>query len=318
VTALAAFYEHVPVGHVEAGLRSFDRFNPYPEEINRVMISRLSDLHFAPTAIASQNLRAEGIPSEAIVLTGNTVVDALGWCAGRPRRFEDPGLRAALSALDSKDKVVVVTTHRRENHGKPLESLCRAFHALVVKHPRLHLFYPVHMNPKVQDTVKRALRHPRAHLLPALDYFDLVQLLVRSHFIMTDSGGLQEEAPSLGKPVIVLRKVTERPEAVAAGAALLAGTDTASVVAAATRLLNDEVFYDSMAKGRGIYGDGRAGARIVESIRHRFGLTRIKPAPFPDGAAHGPSARAARHKISQMNSRRRDRIAASALPILRP
>jgi UDP-N-acetylglucosamine 2-epimerase (non-hydrolysing) len=164
------------------------------------------------------------------------------------------------------------------------------------------------MNPKVSDNVKRLLRHPRAHLLPALDYFDLVQLMSRSRFVLTDSGGLQEEAPSLGKPVVILRKVTERPEGVEAGAAVLVGTETAAVVAAATLLLRDASFYESMSKGHGIYGDGRASARIVESIRHRFGLTRFKPAPFRS-AAPG-------HKSAAMNSPRRDGLAPAAQPIL--
>jgi UDP-N-acetylglucosamine 2-epimerase (non-hydrolysing) len=317
VTALAAFYERVPVGHVEAGLRSFDRSNPYPEETNRVMISRLSDLHFAPTEIACRNLHAEGIPPRSIVRTGNTVVDALRWADARPRRFQDSGLRAAFAALGPGDQAVVVTTHRRENHGKPLESLCRAFQALVTMHPRLHLFYPVHMNPKVADNVKRLLRHPRAHLLPALDYFDLVQLMSRSRFVLTDSGGLQEEAPSLGKPVVILRKVTERPEGVEAGAAVLVGTETAAVVAAASLLLRDASFYESMSKGHGIYGDGRASVRIVESIRHRFGLTRFKPAPFRSVTAPDRAGRAVPgHKSGAMNSLRRDGIAPAAQPIL--
>ncbi len=280
VTALAAFYERIPVGHVEAGLRSYDRGNPYPEEINRVMISRLSDLHFVPTPVAHGNLIAEGIPRRMIIQTGNTVVDALRLDGARPRPLQDQALRAAMGSLGAGDQAVLVTTHRRENWGAPLESLCAAFQALVEKHPALHLFYPVHMNPKVSRVVHRRLRHPRAHLLPALDYFDLMQVLRRSHFVLTDSGGLQEEAPSLGKPVVVLRKVTERPEAVSAGVAVLAGTRTASVVRAASRLLSDPVFYKSMARGTGIYGDGRASARIVESIRHHFGLAPRRPASF--------------------------------------
>ena len=280
VTALAAFYERVPLGHVEAGLRSFDRGNPYPEETNRVMISRLCDLHFVPTPDARENLRAEGIAAANIVLTGNTVVDALRLEGARSRPFRDPALRRAFAGLGERDKAVVVTTHRRENLGKPLESLCEAFRILVERHPHLHLFYPVHMNPLVSGVVRRRLRHERAHLLPALDYFDLTRLLRRSHFVLTDSGGLQEEAPSLGKPVIVLRSVTERPEAVRAGAAVLAGTSARTVVRLASRLLRDEAFYRSMARGTGIYGDGRASARILESLRHYFGFARRRPADF--------------------------------------
>jgi UDP-N-acetylglucosamine 2-epimerase (non-hydrolysing) len=280
VTALAAFYERVPVGHVEAGLRSFDRANPYPEETNRVMISRLCDLHFVPTAVARANLLAEGIPSRGIVQTGNTVVDALRLDGARPRDAREPALRAALATLRPADKAVVVTTHRRENLGRPLASLCAAFQILVEKHADLHLFYPVHMNPKVSDVVRRRLRHPRAHLLPALDYFDLIHVLRRSAFVLTDSGGLQEEAPSLGKPVVVLRDVTERPEAVSAGVAVLAGTETGAVVRAASRLLRDPAFHRSMSCGSGIYGDGRASERIVGSVRHFFGLARRRPAHF--------------------------------------
>lgn len=280
VTALAAFYERVPVGHVEAGLRSYDRDNPYPEEINRIMISRLSDIHFAPTSVARKNLIAEGIPDKMIMQTGNTVVDALRLDGAIPHRFQNPTLQVAMGSLGAKDKAVVVTTHRRENLGKPLESLCAAFQTLVEKHDDLHLFYPVHMNPKVSEVVHRRLRHPRAHLLPALDYFDLIHLLRKSYFVLTDSGGLQEEAPSLGKPVIILRKVTERPEAVSAGVAVLAGTKTSTVVRVASRLMRDPVFYNLMARGSGIYGDGRASERIVGSIRHHFGLVSKRPAHF--------------------------------------
>lgn len=280
VAALAAFYERIPVGHVEAGLRSFDSGNPFPEETNRVMITRLSDLHFVPTPVARANLLSEGVPSLKIALTGNTVVDALRLDGARRVEFRNPTLRAALSAMGKGDKAVLVTTHRRENHGKPLESLCEAFRVLVERHPELHLFYPVHMNPLVSTVVRRRLRHPRAHLLPALDYFDLIGLLRLSDFVLTDSGGLQEEAPSLGKPVVILRETTERPEAVSAGAAVLAGTSTASVVRVASRLLLDAAFHASMARGSGIYGDGRASARIIGSLRHYFGLARSRPSEF--------------------------------------
>lgn len=280
VTALACFYERVPVGHVEAGLRSFDRENPYPEETNRVMIARLTDLHFAPTERARRNLIAEGIRDRTILRTGNTVVDALRAAGMRSREFVEPALRDAIARLRPEEKAVVVTTHRRENWGKPLESLCEAFEAIVKRHPEVHLFYPVHMNPNVRRVVERRLRHPRAHLLPTLGYFDLIELMRRSAFVLTDSGGLQEEAPSMGKPVLVLRKVTERPEAVEAGVAALAGTDPRVVTRLAGRLLRDERFYRSMARGSGIYGDGRAGERIVGCLRHYFGLTRRMPAPF--------------------------------------
>jgi UDP-N-acetylglucosamine 2-epimerase (non-hydrolysing) len=317
VAALAAFYERVPVGHVEAGLRSFDRANPYPEEINRVMISKLCDQHYAPTEIARANLLAEGITESSILRTGNTVVDALRWSAGKQRRVQDPALRTALEALAPADKAVVVTTHRRENWGKPLVSLCRAFLALVVAHPELHLFYPVHMNPKVADVVRRLLRHPRVHLLPALDYFDLIALMSRCHFILTDSGGLQEEGPTLGKPVVVLRKVTERPEAVAAGAAVLVGTETADVVAAATRLMVDPGHYESMSNGRAIYGDGRASERIVDSVRHSLGLARARPAHYLGATPAVGGKESARHKSESIISPQRHgsaRAARTTLP----
>jgi UDP-N-acetylglucosamine 2-epimerase (non-hydrolysing) len=280
ITALAAFYEKIPVGHVEAGLRSFDRENPYPEETNRVLISRLCDMHFTPTRAASENLLKEGVPARAITLTGNTVVDALRWGCSRAHRVREPALAAGLKAMGPGDKAVLVTTHRRENHGKPLEALCGAFLSLLHMHPGLHLFYPVHMNPKVLRTVRRVVRHPRAHLLPALEYFDLLHLMRRSHFVLTDSGGLQEEAPALGKPVIILRKVTERPEGVLAGVAALAGTDPRTVVRVASRLVDDGAFYDTMAKGGGIYGDGRASLRIVDQLRHRFGLVSRRPRDY--------------------------------------
>lgn len=267
ITALAAFYEKIPVGHVEAGLRSFDPSNPYPEEVNRLLIARLSALHFAPTKIARGNLVAEGVRPESVHQTGNTVVDSLFWTAARPHEFRDLSLRSAASTLQAGgDQAVLVTTHRRESFGAPLERLCAAFRTLVDRHQRLHLFYPVHMNPNVRGTIYRLLSHPRIHLLPTLGYFDLVHLLVRCDFVMTDSGGLQEEAPSLGKPVVVLREVTERPEAIEAGVAVLAGTKPGVVADLGSRLLQDKAFYDSMARKVEIFGDGRAGERIAETI----------------------------------------------------
>lgn len=280
IAALAAFYERVPVGHVEAGLRSFDRDNPYPEEINRILTDRLCELHFVPTAEARRHLLNEGIPEAGIHLTGNTVVDALRWAAGRPHRFQEPLLRRAMEALKPGDKAVLVTTHRRENLGAPLDGLVRAFQTLVERHPEAHLFYPVHMNPRVQETVRRGLRHPRAHLLPPLDYFDLVHLFKRCHFALSDSGGIQEEAPSLGIPVLVLRKVTERPEVIRSGIARLAGTDPRTVLALASRLLRDGRFHRSMARRTAIYGDGRASERIAQAVLLKLGLSRRAPSPF--------------------------------------
>jgi UDP-N-acetylglucosamine 2-epimerase (non-hydrolysing) len=276
--ALAAFYERVPIGHVEAGLRSFDLGNPFPEEANRALIGRLADLHFAPTERSAANLRREGLPDASIVRTGNTVVDALRWSAARPHRFRDAELAAAAAELRPGQQAVVVTAHRRESFGAPLESLCRAFDAVARRHEDARLFFPVHPNPQVRAVVKRIVRHPRVKLLQPLDYLDLVHLLRLCRFALTDSGGIQEEAPSLGKPVVVLRDVTERPEAVEAGAAVLAGTGTRAVAEAAGRLLRDPAHYRSMAGGWGIFGDGRAGERIAGCVAQRLGLQPRRPA----------------------------------------
>lgn len=285
--ALAAFYERIPVGHVEAGLRSFDAADPFPEESNRVLIGRLADLHFAPTERAARNLLDEGAAPDSVVRTGNTVVDSLRWSAARPHRFRDPGLAAAAAELRPGQQAVLVTTHRRESFGAPLESLCRAFDALARAHEDARLFFPVHPNPSVRAVVRRIVRHPRVRLLAPLDYLDLVHLLKLSRFALTDSGGIQEEAPSLGKPVVVLRRVTERPEAVEAGAAVLAGTSTRAVLEAAGRLLRDPAHYRSMAGGWGIFGDGRAGERVAGCVAHRLGLEPRRPAELP-----APGARA--------------------------
>ena len=280
IASLAAFYERVPVGHVEAGLRSFDRNNPYPEEINRILTDRLSELHFAPTAEAKRNLLAEGLRAADVFVTGNTVVDALQWAAARQHRFREPRLASAVAALGPDDRAVLVTTHRRENLEAPLEGLCRAFRRLVQSHPELHLFYPVHPNPKVERAVRTLVRHPRAHLLPPLGYFDLVHLFKRCAFALTDSGGLQEEAAGLGVPVLVLRRVTERPEVVRAGVAKIAGTEPGAVFQLASRLLRDEKLRSSMARRVPVYGDGRASKRIVDATLHRLGISRPRPAEF--------------------------------------
>ncbi|MBI3547507.1 MAG: UDP-N-acetylglucosamine 2-epimerase (non-hydrolyzing) [Elusimicrobia bacterium] len=302
VTALAAFYERVPVGHVEAGLRSFDRANPFPEEINRLLTARLSDYHFAPTAVARGNLLAEGIADRAIIQTGNTVIDALRWGCERAHVFDEPALRAAMETVKPGEKIALVTTHRRENLGEPLANLCKAFQSLVKRHDGLHLFYPVHLNPSVQKTVRGILNHPRAHLLPTLDYLDTVHLLNRSWFVMTDSGGLQEEAPSLGKPVLVLRSVTERPEAVSAGVALLAGTEGGRVEELASRLMTDAAFYLSMARGIGLFGDGQASRRIVDAVRHHLGLAAQPPEAFECALPTEHQGRGAVHNQDAINS----------------
>lgn len=272
---LAAYHAGVPVGHVEAGLRTFDLSDPYPEEFNRTLIDDLATLHFPPTAAAARNLdrAARGSP-----VTGNTVIDALRWADARRRPAREPRLRRALAALGPRDAAVLVTMHRRESLGAPLQGLCRAFLRLLDDSPRLHLLYPVHMNPAVNRTVRSLLRHPRAHLLPPLDYFDLLAALKRCRFVMTDSGGLIEEASALGKPVLILRKATERQEAVRAGVARLAGTRPRAVVALARRLLQDRGFHRGMARRTTVFGDGRASARIAHTVVRHLGPARLRSA----------------------------------------
>jgi UDP-N-acetylglucosamine 2-epimerase (non-hydrolysing) len=280
VGALAAFYERVPVAHVEAGLRSFDRGNPFPEEINRVLTDRLADLHFAPTDVSRRNLLSEGIPEQGVLQTGNTVVDALEWVVAHVKGIRSPELREALAKADRDSSLVLVTTHRRENLGAPLEALCASFQTLAERHPEAHLIYPVHMNPNVQKTVRALISHPRVHLLPTLDYFDLVSVMSRARFVMTDSGGIQEEAPALGKPVLILRSVTERQEAVDAGVAKLAGTDPNVILGLAGQLLKDGPLYQSMARKTEVFGDGKASDRIVRAIGKRLGLGDTQPEEF--------------------------------------
>jgi UDP-N-acetylglucosamine 2-epimerase (non-hydrolysing) len=261
--ALCAHHNRVRVGHVEAGLRSFDRANPFPEEMNRVVADHVSDLHFAPTAGARGNLLREGIGAERIYVTGNTGIDALlevaerGWAppAGDPLRELEEGRR-----------LILVTAHRRENFGAPLAGICEALGALAERGD-VEVVYPVHLNPEVWGPVHRALAgRAHVHLLAPVDYERLVWLLQRSALVLTDSGGIQEEAPSLGVPVLVLRAVTERPEGVAAGTARLVGTEARRIVAEATRLLEDEGARAAMARVANPYGDGRAAARIAAAL----------------------------------------------------
>ncbi len=262
--ALAAHYAGVRVGHVEAGLRSFDRRNPFPEEANRVVTGHLSDLHFAPTPRARDNLVCEGIDPRHVLVTGNTVVDALRWVAAQPWR---PAADDPLAGLPEGKRWILVTAHRRESFGEPLADICIALERLAERGD-VHLIYPVHPNPRVHGPVHARLGdHPAVTLLPPLTYRPLVWLLARAALVLTDSGGIQEEAPALGKPVLVLRETTERPEAIEAGLAELVGTDPARIVAAAERLLDDPETYAAMARVESIYGDGRAAERIVRALR---------------------------------------------------
>lgn len=263
VGALAAFYLGIRVGHVEAGLRTSDKENPFPEEINRRLTSHVADLHFAPTATARRALLSEGVPDAAIFVTGNTVIDALLMTA---RELRESALDR-VPGLDPSRRVVLVTAHRRENWGEPLEAICLALRDIARAHGDVQVVFPVHPNPKVRRTATAVLaREPRVLLLPPLGYRPFVALMKRATIILTDSGGIQEEAPSLGKPVLVLRRKTERPEAVRAGTVRLVGTARARIVAEAVRLLTDRRAYRAMARRRNPYGDGKAAARIVRVL----------------------------------------------------
>lgn len=267
--SLAAFYARVKVGHVEAGLRTHDKWQPFPEEINRRVAGAIADLHFAPTEGARQNLLCEGVPNEHIVVTGNPVIDALHWVAAQP--FDVATLRIERSIFERSDeKLILVTAHRRENFGEPLQNICRALREIAVAYPAVQIVYPVHLNPNVWEPVHRYLDGiPNIALLPPLDYLPLVHLLKRSYLVLTDSGGLQEEAPSLGVPVLVLRDVTERPEAVKAGTVRVVGTDPHRIVGEVCRLLDDMAAYQAMAQAINPYGDGQASQRIIASLLGR-------------------------------------------------
>ncbi len=275
--ALAAGYRRVPVAHVEAGLRTHDPAQPFPEEINRRLTAGLAALHFAPTEAARANLRAEGVPDSAIFVTGNTGIDALLMTVDRGYRFRD----GVLAGLDfAKTKVILVTAHRRESFGPPLAQICRAIRALVETRPEVAVVFPVHPNPHVQPIVHGELGAlERVHLVPPLDYEAFVQVLDRAHLVLTDSGGIQEEAPCLGKPVVVLRRLTERPEALAAGSAVLAGTDPGDILRETSRLLDDPAAYADRAVPRTPFGDGQAAGRIAEVIASWADRQRRTDAP---------------------------------------
>lgn len=261
--ALASFYQQIRVGHIEAGLRTGLRYRPFPEEINRRLISVLGGYHFAPTATAADALLAEGIPVADIFITGNTVIDALHQMADFPHP-------SPLCSVPEEHRLILVTAHRRENFGQPLEDICTALLDLVHRYSDLEIAYPVHLNPRVQSVVQTRLGgNSRIHLLPPLDYLDFLQVLKRSYLVLTDSGGIQEEAPALGKPVLVLRSETERPEAVATGTVRLVGTSLIKIVDETECLLNDSAEYLKMAQAVSPYGDGHAAERIVDVILER-------------------------------------------------
>jgi UDP-N-acetylglucosamine 2-epimerase (non-hydrolysing) len=264
---LAAFYQQIPVGHVEAGLRTDELYNPYPEEANRRLISQLAQLHFAPTTLAVENLKRSGVVGK-IHLTGNTVIDALLTVAERQPPCNIPGLDW------EQYRVILATVHRRENWGEPLQGIAQGFLQILDKFPDTALLLPLHRNPTVREPLQAALGdHPRVFLTEPLDYAELVGAIQRCYLLLSDSGGLQEEAPSLGKPVLVLRETTERPEAVDAGTAKLVGTNPTEITAAASQLLSDTGAYKVMANAINPFGDGRSAERILEIVQNHFGLS---------------------------------------------
>ena len=274
--ALAAFYAHIPVGHVEAGLRTFDRWSPWPEEMNRRMTGQLASLHFAPTKRNAENLRREGVEG-SIWITGNTVIDAL--------RYTASGEGFSRSELDDIDyvnhRVVTLTCHRRENYGQPMRNIFEAVRNTALRFPDVIFVYPVHLSPVVRQAAGELLSGvPNIKLIEPLDAVDMHRLMAKSYMVMTASGGLQEEAPALGKPVLVLRRETERPEAVEAGTVELAGTERERIELLAARLLSDRAAYDNMAQAVNPYGDGRACPRIADAICYAFGLSDRRPEEF--------------------------------------
>ncbi len=278
VAALCSFYHKVPFGHVEAGLRTGNLYSPFPEEMNRMLAGRIARWHFAPTQQARENLLKEAIDADTVYVTGNTVIDALLNVASRCT----PG------PLPPGTRLVLVTAHRRESFGEPLENVCRAIRHLADRRSDVVFLYPVHPNPNVRAVVERALgSHPRIRLVEPLDYPAFVAAMMQAHFILTDSGGVQEEAPALGKPVLVLRDETERPEAVAAGVVRIVGTDFHRITEAAARLLDDAAYYAAMARGVSPYGDGRAAQRIAAVLKKHFCEVSEdeEPAQLPPPAA---------------------------------
>lgn len=275
--ALAAFYHKIPVGHVEAGLRTFDKYSPFPEEMNRKLTGQIAALHFAPTERNRRNLAAEGI-TDGVIVCGNTVVDAIHSTVQPAFRFRDE----TLNGLDyTGRRVILVTAHRRENYGEPMENIMRALRRLADAYTDIDIVYPVHLSPYVRETAAKYLSdHERIHLIEPLAVDEMHNLMGRSFMVMTDSGGLQEEAPSLGKPVLVLRRETERPEAIEAGTVRLAGVEEETIYAMACTLLDEPEEYNKMAHAVNPYGDGQTSRRIVQMIRWYFGQVSDKPDEF--------------------------------------
>ncbi len=278
VAGLAAFYRQVKVGHVEAGLRTGNKYSPYPEEMNRKLTGALADIHFSPTRVAKANLLSEGVDPDHIMVTGNTVIDALLATVRDNYTFNYP----ELDGIDySNRRVLVVTTHRRENLGEPMRNVYSALRKVVEQYSDVEVVFPVHKNPKVKEIVDSVLGNtPRVHLIDPLEYEPFINLMNKAHFVLTDSGGLQEEAPSLGKPVLVLRDTTERPEAVQAGTVKLVGTSYTEIVDTCSKLLDSDEEYKKMANAVNPYGDGKACERIAEGIKYFFGIKEDRPREF--------------------------------------
>ncbi len=274
VASLAAYYNQISVGHVEAGLRTWNKYSPFPEEMNRQLTGVIADLHFAPTKKAAQNLLNENKHPDSIFITGNTAIDALQTTV--KEHYHHPVLEKI-----GKDKMILVTAHRRENLGDPMRQMFKAIRRLIDEFPDIQVVYPVHLNPVVRETADEILgNNPRIHLIDPLEVIDFHNFLAKAHIIMTDSGGIQEEAPSLGVPVLVLRDTTERPEGIEAGTLKLAGTDEETIYNLAKQLLTDEAEYEKMARASNPYGDGKASYRIVQSILYHFGKINRRPDPF--------------------------------------
>lgn len=267
-SALCAYYQHVRIGHVEAGLRTHDKWQPFPEEINRRVAGTVADLHFAPTELARRNLLAEGIEDWRIALTGNPVIDALQQISKKPEPARISQILRNLGVSDGRRRLILVTAHRRENFGAPIERICRAIRTLAEGYPNdLQFIYPVHLNPNIQQPVHRLLADvPNVKLMKPLEYLSLVHLMKNAYLVLTDSGGIQEEATGLGKPTLVLREVTERPEGIEAGVLRLVGTDTHAIVSETRRLLEDHGAYHSMAQAANPFGDGHAAEKIVQAL----------------------------------------------------
>jgi UDP-N-acetylglucosamine 2-epimerase (non-hydrolysing) len=272
IASLAAYYMKIKVAHVEAGLRTYNKYSPFPEETNRILTTHLADLHFAPTEWAKNNLLEEGVDKRRIFVTGNTVIDALLWIVEKHKSRE---IQRQLEQKFKKDygitfdnhKTILVTAHRRESFGRDFRNICYGLKRIVEKNSGVQIVYPVHLNPNVQEPVKGILSHNnRIHLIKPLDYFSLVWLMKKSHLILTDSGGIQEEAPTFGKPVLVMRDTTERPEAILAGTAKLVGTNQKAIINSVIKLLNNKRLYNSMVKKHNPYGDGKASKRIANIL----------------------------------------------------